>query len=563
MRRPVIALITAPALALAGALTVAAPASAAVGTEAELVTALTTAVDGDTIELAGDITLTADLPVIDADVEIIGGGSTLDGAGSYETLRIAPNHTVTIRDLTVADAGGAGVAVDDTVPGDGEVALTLDGVTITGSAGAGVDARLSGTLTVTDVRIETNTGSGLDVELQGGELEIADAVISRNGGHGVYATGDGGDVTITGSQIDANGDPSLEWDGVLLLEVNDFRLSMSDTTTSDNNRHGTRIRGSDIAVDLTRVTADHNGYPDFGFGFVLEATGGIATLDAVDSELSTNIESGMFLNVGLTSEAALRIDRVTVADNARGGISAYIGDGTRFDLVNSTIVGNGYAPSATYTVAVHVENTGGGAVANLSHTTVVGNHINTGWPAVGILGAERPDLVPLQAALSHMIISDNGESPNDLGEIDAGLMYEVTIDHSYIGRRIETVDPPIAAAIAAGVGNISGLDPQLGALADNGGYGRTMLPLPGSPVLDAGVATLTAPTTDQRGLARVAGPAADLGAVEVQPAPPTQPEGDGEPQLADTGADAALPAALALLAMLGGITLLGRRRRRA
>ncbi len=71
-------------------------------------------------------------------------------------------------------------------------------------------------------------------------------------------------------------------------------------------------------------------------------------------------------------------------------------------------------------------------------------------------------------------------------------------------------------------------DPMLGPLAANGGPTNTMLPAPGSPLID-GVAAGSCPdgaagiTTDQRGLARpdTASPACDIGAVEVQPTAPT------------------------------------------
>ncbi len=57
-------------------------------------------------------------------------------------------------------------------------------------------------------------------------------------------------------------------------------------------------------------------------------------------------------------------------------------------------------------------------------------------------------------------------------------------------------------------------NPLLGPLANNGGPTPTMLPLPGSPAIDAGDTKL-APATDQRGMPRVSGAAVDLGAVEV------------------------------------------------
>jgi hypothetical protein len=56
-------------------------------------------------------------------------------------------------------------------------------------------------------------------------------------------------------------------------------------------------------------------------------------------------------------------------------------------------------------------------------------------------------------------------------------------------------------------------DPLLGPLADNGGPTFTQILLPGSPAIDAGV-SVPGVTTDQRGIPRPQGRAADIGAVE-------------------------------------------------
>jgi hypothetical protein len=64
------------------------------------------------------------------------------------------------------------------------------------------------------------------------------------------------------------------------------------------------------------------------------------------------------------------------------------------------------------------------------------------------------------------------------------------------------------------------LAPKLAPLGNYGGPTLTMLPLPGSPALDAGSDAVTN-TTDQRGWTRLAGLHVDIGAVEVQSGPAT------------------------------------------
>jgi hypothetical protein len=66
------------------------------------------------------------------------------------------------------------------------------------------------------------------------------------------------------------------------------------------------------------------------------------------------------------------------------------------------------------------------------------------------------------------------------------------------------------------VGSLNDTDPKLGPLAENGGPTLTMALLAGSPAIDAGD-TPAAPPTDQRGVPRPFGVAADIGAYEYAP----------------------------------------------
>jgi hypothetical protein len=83
---------------------------------------------------------------------------------------------------------------------------------------------------------------------------------------------------------------------------------------------------------------------------------------------------------------------------------------------------------------------------------------------------------------------------------------------------VETTTNCLISDITAG--NITGLDPLLGALRDNGGSTQTQALLHGSPAIDAGQqpfcpdANGSPITTDQRSLTRPAGSACDIGAFE-------------------------------------------------
>ena len=70
-----------------------------------------------------------------------------------------------------------------------------------------------------------------------------------------------------------------------------------------------------------------------------------------------------------------------------------------------------------------------------------------------------------------------------------------------------------------------GGDPRLGPLDSSGGPTQTMLPLAGSPLINAGSNTAANDaglTTDQRGLTRIVGGTVDIGAVETQVGEPLE-----------------------------------------
>jgi hypothetical protein len=76
-------------------------------------------------------------------------------------------------------------------------------------------------------------------------------------------------------------------------------------------------------------------------------------------------------------------------------------------------------------------------------------------------------------------------------------------------------DPSDCTIIGVTPGNLSGVDPLLGPLQNNGGSTYTHALLPGSPAINSGTND-GAPSTDQRGVSRPQGPSTDIGAYEVQ-----------------------------------------------
>ncbi len=182
-------------------------------------------------------------------------------------------------------------------------------------------------------------------------------------------------------------------------------------------------------------------------------------------------------------------------------------------LTNDTFAGNSANPGTSFGGAGASD---GGAVYNLAITAL---------NSVGGTSATATQTATITVANTIFSHNTNLSSQADLANNQ--INGTATIDAT--GPNI------VSAAVENTDGTVSGTtfmvaDPQLGALANNGGLTQTLLPQTGSPAIGAGsTAVLTAanfggavPFTDQRGLgyARVVGGAVDIGAVEVQPPQP-------------------------------------------
>ena len=200
----------------------------------------------------------------------------------------------------------------------------------------------------------------------------------------------------------------------------------------------------------------------------------------------------------------LTLSGVTLTQNTAVDGGAVFNDGTA-TLRNVTISGN------------QATNNGGGlynsGTATLNNVTIVENTADSDQDGTGNGGG-----IFIQAGtvtVSNSIVGDNRDQstggnprhPDCSGTLTSG---------GY--NLIENVDGCTIAGVAAG--NITGKDPQLFPLADNGGPTPTHMPRKGSPVVDAGnpAAPGSGPTacesTDQRGVPRPQGARCDMGAVE-------------------------------------------------
>lgn len=224
-------------------------------------------------------------------------------------------------------------------------------------------------------------------------------------------------------------------------------------------------------------------------------------------------------------------------NNCRGGGAGaglggaiFIRNGT-CHLVNSTFTNNTATSGASYTGSGGTGRGSGGAVFNyqgdlsILNCTLHGNGA-VDYPPNSFYNHER-------ATNLHVFTETSGKGGVSIynsilkGSSDGKSDYVLTASASSV------VPKPIAGTGNIfggrsslswyGAGSISGwnLDPKLGALTDNGGPTRTLLPGSGSGVIDQGdAAAAVSLTVDQRGKPRFAGSKLDIGAVQITLGPP-------------------------------------------
>ena len=205
------------------------------------------------------------------------------------------------------------------------------------------------------------------------------------------------------------------------------------------------------------------------------------------------------------NSSSLTIDHVLVAGNTGetgGGIDSEQGQLT---IINSTISGN----TARSTIAASVF--GGGIASSgdlaITSSTVV-NNVALGGAATFALAAGIYSHGAKAAQYRNDIIAGN-TTDNGSGAHSDNCQSESSPKPILVGVNLSD-----DASCGAAGAHVLIADPQLGALASNGGPTQTMALLRTSPAIDAVSLSDCTVTTDQRYVSRPQGIACDIGAFE-------------------------------------------------
>ncbi|MGI8855841.1 MAG: choice-of-anchor Q domain-containing protein [Thermomicrobiales bacterium] len=374
-----------------------------------------------------------------------------------------------------------------TIIGQGIGASFIDG----GAAGrvihvpAGVAAKISLTTIQNGIPDPSSFGAGIYNE---GTLTLSGSKVSGNNNPISPATVDGGGInnhgmlTIEGSVVSNN--IAHDLGGGIFTSGGTVTVKGSSITGNVSGHGGGGLQSNGDHVTVSKSTLDGNS-GDQGGGILNNVGGVLFVTDSTVSNNSASDRGGGIANYN-TSQATLTGVTVSgsTAGTAGGGI--YNTSNAQTTVTNSTISGNS-APN------------GGGIADDFSgtltsiNTTVAGN--STGIMQTGA-----------GTTLRNTLLANTGA--NCIGAIATGG-YNLSSDTTCI-------------TLSAAAHDLTGVNPRLGALADNGGPTQTHALLAASPAIDripsvggcqAGVAA------DQRGVARPqpVGGSCDIGAYEYVP----------------------------------------------
>ncbi len=345
-------------------------------------------------------------------------------------------------------------------------AMALENSHILSNLGQGISG--AGSLSVISSTIADNSMGGVS----GSPLNIERSVIRANGGNGIS----GGPLTLRQSEITGNtgvgvksGHSSLIEDSLIDINggygIDVDHLTLRRSTVTNNRDGGVKVESYFIS-QIEQSTIRANQTNGNGGGIVSNSKLMITDSTITDNRAAQN-------GGGIYSVEDLLLTASTISHNhANGGDGGGIYQGEKLTyVINSTISNN----SAT--------GNGGGiaSIARVPQTTLrLGLHSSTivSNTASGSGGGLYAPLTGVQ--MGNTVLASNlaftASSPQDCS-VQQPL---TSLGYNLIGN---ATGCPLSGI---STGNLLGVNPQVGPLQANGGSTHTHLPLPDSPVIDAG-----------------------------------------------------------------------------
>ncbi len=512
----------------------------------------TTADENDANKIPGDVSLREAIIQSNATpgpntIVVPAGTYNLTIPGSGETAGQTGDLDIT-NSVTIQGAGSASTIINGNsldrvfyVLGSGSTVpvVSISGVTIEGGRapdasslgpnnGGGIEVS-DATLTVNQSVIEDNrtgngssyAGRGGGINVNGGTLTVTNSIITANTtGTGSTFGGDGGGISSDGSSA---------------ITIDNCTISNNTTGNGGNNVSAGRGGGvygegaTTLTISNSTITGNISGSSaSYGEGGgIYNYVGSTLYLDSSTVSFNTASQNGGgIMNDNGTTD---HITNCTIDNNtAQGAGGGFYGGGGILNTSGTINLISDTTISGNYGVSVNQSYYGGGGLFNygtigtIVDSTISGNSTNS--DGGGILNNGTIDHIQSTTIADNVAVAGGGifhASFGTMGElINTIIAGNTGLDFDEQGPVTSATYDLVQASGGNSLvnntnGNIVGLDPKLGPLANNGGPTWTMALLTGSPAINAGTST-DAPSTDQRGLPRPSGGAVDIGAYEVQ-----------------------------------------------
>jgi hypothetical protein len=351
----------------------------------------------------------------------------------------------------------------------------------------------------------------------------------------VFRSADAGGGTLRQAIIDANaltGSNSITFDAPDTAPID--LLTALPTITGPVTIDG---RGADV----TTIRRSPSAATNFRIFNIDDAAASEIAVTLSDMTISGGVVSGgttaPFAGGGIRTTETTTLTRVAVRDNSTssfgGGISLLASSGGSLTITQSLIEGNSAGGAATAGGVDAADGDGAvGPNVTITSSTITGNTATGPASTGGVSAFNAPAHVLIQ---NSTIAQNTGTTAANLIASAGTVSLRSSIVADPLGGK------PNCAVVSSGTltstgfnideGNTCGsnqatdldVDPQLGALADNGGPTETMAIPSTSPATDGGLATAGF-TADQRGVPRptnlanpnaAGGDGTDIGAFEV------------------------------------------------
>jgi hypothetical protein len=347
----------------------------------------------------------------------------------------------------------------------------------------------------------------LDASASDATPGIADGMGSR-----IFNIDDGDDgnlfnVTISGLAL--TGGDVVDNGGAIRSREN---LSVTSSTITGNAAVGSGAQGGgiystlgDLCVQGSTISGNSvEGGGSEGGGILTFLGDLMVTTSTITGNAAVGNSAdggGIFFAFGDVTVESSTISGNSAADLG-GGIFGLLGD---MPITNSTISDNSAGGSGG---GISLFDVFGAVTTTIAHSTIAGNMADTDATGTSPGGGIFIDGAMVSVTLDQSIVADNSDFSSGAPDISGTVNAEFSLIENTNGTTI------------LGSDNITGSEPMLGPLNDNGGPTFTHAVLPGSPALDAGDPNFeTPPDFDQRGdpFVRVFGDRIDIGSFESQP----------------------------------------------